>query len=179
MLQLTFDEWLAALPNPDREKAEELRRKLHALGAADPESWVRSEISEDLAQFARYLVLRGVWPDQIDIWARAPEEWIGRLTRTSDKPDRYFSEAGQALSKALAAGVSVGDLGAIARVIAYETAFGVLNRVDEGYDPTGGDDAPGWALMETDADGIPTGRSVGGLHEDLLSMDPMGRRGEP
>lgn len=64
-------------------------------------------------------------------------------------------------------------------MIAFETAFGVLNRIDEGYDPAAGDDAPGWTLIETDADGTPTGRPVGGLHEDVLSLDPTGREGKP
>jgi hypothetical protein len=75
--------------------------------------------------------------------------------------------------------VSAQDLGSIARMVAYETAFGVLNRVDEGYDPEAAEGAPGWALIETDADGNPTDRHVRGLHESVLSMDPSGREGKP
>jgi len=33
------------------------------------------------------------------------------------------------------------------------------------------DDAPGWKLMETTADGKETGRDVGGLHESLLEFE--------
>jgi len=179
MARPTFQEWLAALTNSKRRKALELLGKFHALGADDPEGWVRSEISEGIAQFARYLMLRAIWPDQIDIRARVPEEWIDRATSAADKTDGYFADAGRALSRALAAGVSREDLGAIARMVAYETAFGVLDRIDEGHEPAAGDDAPGWVLMETDPEGNLTGRTVDGLHEDVLSMDPTGREGKP
>lgn len=63
-------------------------------------------------------------------------------------------------------------------MVAYSTAFGVLYRIDEGSDLAAGD-APGWVLMETLADGRPTGRSVAALHEDILTMDPTGREGRP
>ncbi|XUL86322.1 hypothetical protein ACQ86D_06095 [Streptomyces galilaeus] len=35
----------------------------------------------------------------------------------------------------------------------------------------------GWVVMETHADGSPTGRTLPGLHEDLLTSDPGGRDG--
>src|SRR5262249_3953320 len=40
------------------------------------------------------------------------------------------------------------------------------------------EDAPGWRLMETrpPSDQL-TGRDVGGLHEDILMLDPSGRDG--
>jgi hypothetical protein len=179
MVGPTFEEWLATLTSSNRQKAFELLSKFHALGADDPETWVRSEVSEDLAQFTRYLVLRGIWPDHVASWARIPEEWTERVTKAADtQPNSHFADAGRAVSRVLAAGVSATDLGAIARMIAFETASGVLNRIDEGHDPAAGDDAPGWILMETDADGIPTGRPVGSLHEEVLSMDPTGREGK-
>ena len=71
------------------------------------------------------------------------------------------------------------DLGAATRLIASETAFGTLNHIDEGYDPAAGDDAPGWVLMETDTTGSLTERAVGGLHQDILSMNRSEREGRP
>jgi len=50
----------------------------------------------------------------------------------------------------------------------------VIMVIDEGYDPDAPDDAPSWGLAETDGEGNPTGRGVGGLHEDLLTLDPRG-----
>jgi hypothetical protein len=45
---------------------------------------------------------------------------------------------------------------------------------DEGHDPEVPEDCPGWLLMQTDPEGNPTGREVGGLHESFQSMDPSG-----
>lgn len=173
-----FEEWLATLARSERQKALELLDKFSALAAEDPEHWVRSEIDEDIAQLTRYLVLRSLWPDQIEPWARNAGTWIGHAVKAADsQPDGDFAEAGRAVGRALAAGVSMTDLGAIARMIAYETAFGVLNHIDEGHDPAAGVDAPGWRLVETDADGAETGRPIIGLHEDILSMAPRGEAG--
>jgi hypothetical protein len=54
--------------------------------------------------------------------------------------------------------------------VAYSTAFGVLNRIDEGRDQYAGDGNPGWKLLETDSEDNLTGRDVGGLHERLLEF---------
>jgi hypothetical protein len=63
-------------------------------------------------------------------------------------------------------------------MVAYESMFAVLERIDEGCDPEVGDDLPGWLLVETDAEGEPTQRQIG-LHESFLSLDPSGREGRP
>ncbi|MBR0646517.1 hypothetical protein [Plastoroseomonas hellenica] len=179
MLTPPFEEWLAALAPSERQRALELLDKFNALAARDTELWVRSEISEGIPQFARYLVLRSLWPDHIDPWARNAGTWIGQAIKAADsQPDGDFAEAGRALGRAISAGVSMADLGAIARMIAFETAFGVLNHIDEGHDPAAGADAPGWRLVETDADGATTGRPVVGLHEDVLSTAPPRRDDE-
>jgi len=61
---------------------------------------------------------------------------------------------------------------------AYEAVFAVLSILDEGYDPDAADDAPGWRLMETESQSDQlTGRDVGGLHEDILTLDPSHREG--
>jgi hypothetical protein len=39
------------------------------------------------------------------------------------------------------------DLATALRAVAYETAFGVIEHVDDGHDPAAPDDAPGWVLM--------------------------------
>src|SRR5688572_3767495 len=75
MLTPPFEEWLAVLAPSERQRALELLDKFNALAARDAELWVRSEISEDIPQFARYLVLRSLWPDHIDPWARNAGTW--------------------------------------------------------------------------------------------------------
>jgi hypothetical protein len=60
--------------------------------------------------------------------------------------------------------------------------FGALVTIDEMTARDVPRNAPGWLLTETrydpDADDyVPTGRTVGGLHESLSSADPSGREG--
>lgn len=140
------------------DRIESLTARMRDLGAEDPEGWARSEIKENIAQQARFLSLRTIWPEIIDSWAN--EANIRRYA---------------AAARLLDAGADVEDLQTALRAAAYESAFAVLYRIDEGRDPWGPDDAPGWLLIETDPDGKPTGRNVGLLHEDLQTLDPSGR----
>jgi hypothetical protein len=90
-----------------------------------------------------------------------------------------FTDAGHGLDRLLAAGASVDDLMSIMRAVAYEVAFGTLERLDEGRDSELNDEYPYWCLMEMDAQGDLTGRVLESLHESLLSLDPTGREGVP
>ena len=141
----------------------DLTERLRLLGAPDPEEWAASELEEDLAQEARWLAIRHVWPDAIDSW-------------TADNVRLV-----PAAQRAVAAGADPEDVARAMRAAAYDAAFAVLSRIDEGCDPLAPEDAPGWELVEIryDAagDGAPTGREVGGLHESLLGADPSGREG--
>jgi hypothetical protein len=48
--------------------------------------------------------------------------------------------------------------------------------IDEGHDAEAPKDCPGWLLMDTNLDCNPTGREVGGLHENFQSIDCPARR---
>jgi hypothetical protein len=172
--------WLQELDRQTRVQAESLIDRLARAEAADPEEWAYSEITENIPQLARFLVLRRLWGDLIDPW-RDNAAWIENMIASAEKdPGDYFSDAGLALRRLLEKGVDPADIASIARYVAYETAFGVVHTIDEGHDPEhSGDGWPGWTLIETDANGDSTGRPVGGLHEDLLSLDPSGREGRP
>jgi len=156
----TWDEWLRSLDESDRAAALVLRDRLAALGAEDAESWARSEVSEGIPQQARFLVLRRLWRAAVDTWA-AP----GALDRLP------------AAGRLLDAGVDRSDLVRVARAVALQAALDVVVAIDEGYDAEAPEDCPGWQLVETDADENPTGRAVGGLHEDFLLVDPSGQEG--
>ena len=139
---------------------DDLTRRMTELGAPDPAGWARSEIGEGIPQQARFLFLRSIWPDLIDPYKE--EEAIRRIP---------------AVARLLDAGASLPDVVIGLRAVAYETAFGVVERIDEGRDLDAPDDSPGWALVETDEQSTLTGREVGGLHESLLSLDPSGNEG--
>lgn len=154
--------------------------KLRAVGADQPEAWALSEVAENIPQLARLLVLRHLWRREIDVW-REDISWIqDMVARAKRDPTGYFADAGDALQRLIGLGATPDDLGRIARYVAYSTVFGTLNTIDSGEDPEVGDEYPGWALVETtQPDETITGRFVGGLHEDLLTMDPSGREGRP
>jgi len=140
----------------------DLVARMRELGVDDPEGWAESELREDIAQEARWLVLRRIWRE-IDSWT---------VDTIAGVP---------AAQRAVAAGADPADVAQAMRSAAYDAAFSVLVRVDEGYDPEAPPDAPGWLLTEIrfdDSDeGTPSGRDVGGLHESILSADPSGREG--
>ncbi len=165
-------------------KEEEFRRlveKFQAAGADDPESWARSEIRENIPQLARFCFLRSLWPHMIDAW-RQHTEWIDRSIHAAERdPNGSFADAGVAIRHMLALGGTREELASIARMVAHETAFSVLQRIDEGvdWDYTADQGYPTWELRGIGPDDLPTGRSIDGLHEDLLTMDPSGREGRP
>lgn len=156
----------------------ELLHRFRTLGARDPEDWAKSEVDENIAQLARFCFLRSVWRDAI-VARTTSGTWIDRSIAMSERrPDIPFGDAGPALKRLLDAGATRADLQRVARLIAYEAAFELINRLDEGCDPELDGDYPGWRLMETKGNEL-TGRDVGGLHESLLEMDPSGREGRP
>ena len=90
----SYEQWYASLSSGEREKADALLSKLRTLGAAHPEDWVRSEVSEDIAQLIRFLVLRTIWPGLVDSWTRDPERWTGQLIEKAERnPKDYFADA--------------------------------------------------------------------------------------
>ena len=168
----TYEEWLAGLTQAERERALKLAEQFRANGCATPELWVRSEVSEAFCQFATYLILSKIWRCEIDHpWSETPETWIKEFSQTVGQTRLpVFDDAAAALQRLQEAQVSAKDLGAVARLVAYSTAFGVLNLLDEGSNRHAVGETPGWSLRETDAEGNLTGRSVEGLHESLLSI---------
>ena len=139
----------------------DLTERMRQLGAPDPESWASSELRENIPQEARWLILRALWP-------------------TIDSFSREGMKAAPAVARLLDAGADAGDLSTAMRYAAMSGVFGALVTIDEMTARDVPRNAPGWLLMETrydpDADDyVPTGRTVGGLHESLGSADPNGR----
>jgi hypothetical protein len=139
---------------------DELTRRMTDLGAPDAAGWAASELRENVPNQARYLFLRSIWPRDIEPFGG--EEVIRRFS---------------AGARLLDAGASPSDLSALLRGVAYEVAFSAVDRIDDRHDPDAPPDSPGWVLMETNSEGQLTGRELGGLHEDLLMLDPSGREG--
>ncbi|WP_203883780.1 hypothetical protein [Planotetraspora kaengkrachanensis] len=185
-----WDSWISSLDERTQDEAIMLRKQLRQLGVEHPDEWVRSEISENQAQVARYRLLRGLWSAEINSWRDKVDTWIANTRRELNRrPTGPFSDGGKALLRLVdELGATQEEIGALARMIAYETVFGVLYQLDDS-DITEDDitipvdllnELPSWALIEVRGeDGEPTGRTIQGLHESLLSMDPSGRDGRP
>jgi hypothetical protein len=173
-LRAPWSRWLESLSSDDRTRAEALRDRFVELGADDPEGWARSEVSEGIAQLARFVFLRGIWTRELLRWTRP--RWI-------DDTLRYPSTSGaQALARLRESGASAEDLSALAAYIAESVAFGVPCHIDDGFNPDMEDSEaeeqlPGWHLLEVGTNpesgelGL-TGRDVAGLHESLDETRP-------
>lgn len=74
-------------------------------------------------------------------------------------PDGAFADAGPAIERMLAAGISRRDLRLVLRLVAYEAVFGTLYSLSE----------PG---LDEDDD-------ASTLYEELLMADPSGLEGRP
>jgi hypothetical protein len=172
-------DWIAKLRPGEQAKARTLVELLIAAGIHDAEEWVRSELTENIAQTASAMFLRSIWPNHIDPYTR-DLGWIEREIAESERhPRGPFADAGAALGRLLSAGADPEDIGRVARLVAYETSYALLLHVGSGADEDV-ESGPGWRLMEVDQEqDALTGRPILGLHESLLGMDPSGREGSP
>lgn len=142
------------------ESALSLAERFKELGALDPESWARSEISENIPQLARFMVLRALWREAISPWT-----------------DGAALNDVAAAQRLIDAGADPHDVLLVARAGAYEAVAAAAQILDEGEDPNAREGDPGWHLVETDAECNPTGREIAGLHESLRETDPFGDEG--
>lgn len=138
------------------ERRAQLTAAMQAAGCTAPRDWVSSELSENIAQFARFRVLHDV-----HVLADDVEHVL------SDAIDEQPELEGTL--QTLRAAVDPTALHALLRAYAKALGNHFVMVLDEGGmsdDPR----LPGWQLMETGPDG-PTGRRVDGLHEDYLDFE--------
>jgi hypothetical protein len=159
----TFDEWFAGLSTADRKRTRKLVAQFKKLGAKDPKSWARSEVAENIAQLARFVVLNRICSDSLEKWLHAG---------TLNKLALYDEEFGNLLSKFRIAGVTDSAIAKFAEKVATIIAFDIVHTIDEGHDPNSPTGLPTWYLAEGDAEGNPTGRGVGALHESIGEFFP-------
>jgi hypothetical protein len=125
------------------------------------------------------LFLRGVWakiPDETDT------SWVNRLAKLppSDKP---LGDYGALVKKMRDAGITAKEIARFAKLIGYETAFGIRYHLEdptasyEGFPPEA--EKLEWQLYLIDPESGKPQEPLLGLHESLLSMDPSGREMRP
>ncbi len=138
----------------DRARIKTLKAQMEAAGCADASDWATSEVSENIPQFGRFLILRDIH-DALDV-----ERCLEDL-RFEDPASAAVLEK---LQKVLDADELHDFLYAYGKVI----GSGLVAVLDEGPQDEG---VPGWALMELTPDCELTGRVIQGLHENFPDFE--------
>ncbi|MBG5950872.1 hypothetical protein I5E72_14125 [Proteus terrae] len=141
----------------ENSRFKDLCEQLKAAGAMNPKSWANSELQENIPQFARFLVLKGLTDIYRDV--------EGNLSEM----DIYSDEAPEVHQK-LASQFDEQELKKLLHFYGKSIIGKVIDMLDQGYlyDVNGN---VGWSLMELDNEGTTTDRLIQGLHEDFLEFE--------
>lgn len=163
-----------------RYSLDELKDIFTRLGADDPEIWAKSQHEEGINQLHRFLFLRQAWKC---VCGEDDDSWIDRqIAHFHRRPDEPYAGAGRALERLLALGADRRDIVDLVRGTQAEALFNfsyLLSDPDLHDEKVEEVREMGWALVEADQDGNPTGRGIGQLHESVLEMDPTRREMRP
>jgi hypothetical protein len=162
--------WLDRLSPRERRRADRLIAALTAADVDDAERLVRAELEGSLPQVAPALLLRSLWRDSIAPWASDGE----RLeTLRGSRGTGRLRAARDALRRLDEARADPADLAAVAELVAFEAVARALERISvDDDDDDARNDLPRWELVEVDADGKPTGRSLLLGEVDLRRAEP-------
>jgi len=122
--------------------------------------------------------VRGVWmnvPSEDDV------SWVRRVAE-SPRTDQPLGDFGALVRRMLACGLSEYQIARFAKIIGYETAFGIaylLNDPSAGFTAPSNPEAICWGLYQVDEQTQQPIRPLLGAHEEMLSMDPSGREMRP
>ena len=108
--------------------------------------------------------------------------WVERAAALPVESDRPLGDLGALVRRMLDAGLEAQEIARFARIVGYETAFGLCYHLAdpsasyEGFPDE--DEELAWGLFLVDQSGQPTAPLLG-AHESILSMDPSGREMRP
>lgn len=134
---------------------DELVKKLVRAGATEPEDWAKSEVSENIPQFARFLVLKNLFQIAQDV-----ESSLLCANDFSDMDSQVEEMKGKVGEDTLMDFLQNYSFGLISQV---------MDVLDSG-NPELEEDGVSWILSETNGDGALTERFIEGLHEDALDF---------
>ncbi|MEQ5393350.1 hypothetical protein EHE21_17425 [Proteus sp. GOKU] len=141
----------------ENSRFKDLCEQLKAAGATNPKSWANSELQENIPQFARFLVLKGLTDIYRDV--------EGNLSEI----ESYSDEATEVHQK-LASQFDKQELKELLHFYGKSIIGKVIDMLDQGYLYDVNDNV-GWSLMELDNKGTTTDRLIQGLHEDFLEFE--------
>jgi len=123
--------------------------------------------------------LRGVWkmvPSEDDL------SWVERVAALA-RTEEPLGDHGPIVKDMLDKGVDPYSIARFAKIVGYETAFGICYHLDdpiasyEGF-PDGDEDLV-WGLFQVDSVTEEPRERLNGTHETILLMDPSGREMRP
>ena len=156
---------------------ERLADLFSRLGARDPGSWASSQVHEGINQLHRFLFLRQAWSNVVP---EADHGWMDAVMASAQAdPDAPYAGVGAALQRLLQAGAARDDLADLVRGMQAQLLFSLCYLLEDPSLEEAEVAGVGWALVETDENFEPTGRTIGGLHESVLETDPTGREMRP
>jgi hypothetical protein len=156
--------WLDRLGPDEAARARRLIRAAERAGLRDPEHVVRVDLQGLGPQLAPAVLFERVWRDAILGWDR--DEVAG----AAERGRRALADDADATER-LVMDVEPDRIGALARILAHETARRVLEIIAS---PEVAGELPRWMLDEIDEHGDRTGRRVGLSPEDLDAAAPKG-----
>lgn len=141
----------------EKSRFMDLCEQLKIAGAQNPKSWANSELRENIPQFARFLVLKGL----TDIY-RDVEGNINEM-------DIYSDEATDIYQK-MATQFNEQELNHFLHFYGKSIIGMVIDMLDQGY-LYDVNDKVGWSLIELNQTGETTERLIQGLHEDFIEFE--------
>ena len=114
-------------------------------------------------------------------WTTIPSEddssWVTRIAALP-ATNQPLGDFGVLVRRMLECGVSEYEIARFAKIIGYETAFGISYLLDDpsaGFTATSNPEGVSWKLYQVDAATEQPIRPLMGLYELMLSRDPSGR----
>ncbi|OJJ14635.1 hypothetical protein BKI52_42155 [marine bacterium AO1-C] len=155
-----YRERLDQLDQTQKAKLEDLLDRLEKAGAKKPLDWALSNVEESIPQFARFLMLKGLFEIIEDI--------EGNMGFAEDVDESYEDDI-EEVSNQLKTAIGEDGLNKFLKSYTKGVMWQVINLIDEGNYNTNGD--PGWVLKEVNSEGKITGKNVGGLHESFVDFE--------
>lgn len=151
-----YEHRVSGLSDTEKERLEKLVIRMANAGAKEPLSWAFSELREGIPQFARFMILKGLYQSAYDV--------EGNISTGNDF-DPHIDTAYKEIADA------AGEEKLKEFLISYGKGmlYNMLGIFDEGNFDYESEDS--WQLVEYNTEsGIP-GKPVSGLHEDFLEFE--------
>ncbi|OCA78317.1 hypothetical protein BBH99_08825 [Chryseobacterium contaminans] len=146
----------AKLDENQQQQLDELVARMENAGATKPLSWAWSEFSEGIPQWARFMILKGIYQSANDVEGNA------------DAALEFNQDAGEIFEEISKA---VGEKKLKQFLTAYSKGmlYNMIGIFDEGNPDYDSKDS--WLLVTQDRESDIIARPISGLHEDFLEFD--------